>query len=79
MVSRPSLMHKQGMLISSPLLDMRARMDEEVKKTFDEVTALREQKKALQGDLADLLAFKSKVSGRHGHAPERSLMRCFRS
>lgn len=40
----------------------RAKMDAEVKKTLEEVSALREQKKALQGDLSDLLAFKAKVS-----------------
>lgn len=37
-------------------------MDSEVKKTLYEVAALRDQKKQLQTDIADLLAFKAKVS-----------------
>lgn len=41
----------------------RTEMDSEVKKTLGEVAALREQKKMLQSDLADLLAFKSKYGG----------------
>ena len=39
----------------------RKDMDAEVRKTLEEVSILREQKKMLQGDLSDLLAFKSKV------------------
>lgn len=39
----------------------REKMDSEVKKTLEEVATLREQKKQLQSDLSDLLAFKSKV------------------
>jgi hypothetical protein len=44
------------------LSEFKAQMSEEVQKTLLEVGALRDQKKQLQSDLADLLAFKSKVS-----------------
>lgn len=48
--------------MSKSLADFKTQLDEEVKKTLEEVGALRDQKKQLQGDLSDLLAFKSKVS-----------------
>lgn len=48
--------------MSKSLADFKTQLDEEVKKTLDEVGALRDQKKQLQSDLSDLLAFKSKVS-----------------
>lgn len=40
----------------------KQEMDQEVKKTLNEVAELREQKKQLQSDLSGLLAFKAKVS-----------------
>lgn len=40
----------------------RAKMDAEVKKAIEQVAELREQKKTLQSDLAELLSFKAKVS-----------------
>ncbi|KAK9900816.1 hypothetical protein P389DRAFT_208246 [Cystobasidium minutum MCA 4210] len=49
--------------MSKSLADFRTQLDEEVKKTLDEVGALRDQKKQLQSDLSDLLAFKSKYGG----------------
>lgn len=48
--------------MSKSLADFKTQLDEEVKKTLDEVGVLRDQKKQLQSDLSDLLAFKSKVS-----------------
>lgn len=47
--------------MSKSLAEFRLQLDDEVKKTLDEVGALRDQKKQLQSDLSDLLAFKSKV------------------
>ena len=48
--------------MSNSLAAFKAQLDDEVKKTLDEVGILRDQKKQLQSDLSDLLAFKSKVS-----------------
>jgi hypothetical protein len=47
--------------MSNSLAAFKAQLDDEVKKTLDEVGILRDQKKQLQSDLSDLLAFKSKV------------------
>ena len=54
--------HEMKEQLLKDLAKFRKEMDTEVHKTLDEVSALREQKKMLQADLSDLLAFKSKVS-----------------